>query len=103
MKKRLNLNLTSTLVVAAVVALTSLLAFLSIDGFDRNSAGKNHKALEDAIRKAAVQCYAIEGSYPPNIDYLTEHYGIVLNNSAYFYDYQTIGSNVMPDITVIRK
>lgn len=103
LKKRPNLNLISTLVVAAILALTALLAFLSINGFDRHAAGQTQGALEEAIRKAAVQCYAIEGSYPPDIDYLAEHYGIVLNKDAYFYEYQTIGSNVMPDIAVIRK
>lgn len=103
MKRRLNLYLISTIVVAVLLTGIAVLAFLSIDGLDRNSAGKSQKALEEAIRNAAVQCYAIEGSYPPDIDYLAEHYGIVLNKDVYFYNYQTIGSNVMPDITVMKK
>jgi hypothetical protein len=98
-----NLTLTSSIIAIAVLVLTAAAAFFSIDGFGANVGSKNTKALEEAIRKAAVQCYAIEGSYPPDLDYLASHYGIVLNDEVYFYHYQVSGSNIMPDIAVIKK
>lgn len=58
-------------------------------------------ALRDAIRRASVQCYAIEGRYPPSTEYLEEHYGILIDPSRYHVFYDGWASNVMPDITVL--
>ena len=38
---------------------------------------------EESIRRAAVSCYAAEGSYPQNVEYLTEHYGVQLDTRKY--------------------
>ena len=57
--------------------------------------------LVKAIRQASVQCYAIEGRYPPSVEYLEEHYGIVIDRDRYHVFYDGWASNVMPDITVL--
>ena len=54
-----------------------------------------------AIRQASVQCYAIEGRYPPSVEYLEEHYGIQIDRERYNVFYSGFASNIMPDITVI--
>ncbi len=56
--------------------------------------------IEKAVRRAAVECYALEGSYPPDLEYLTERYGLLLNDDRFFVDYQVTGSNLAPDIRV---
>lgn len=58
-------------------------------------------SLRDAIRRASVQCYAIEGRYPPSVEYLEDHYGIVIDRDRYYVFYDGWASNVMPDITVL--
>ena len=58
---------------------------------------------EKAITRAAIQCYALEGFYPPNLDYLIEHYGVVINEKRLYVDYIYLGSNLLPDITVLPK
>ncbi len=103
MKIRTKLKLTSMPVIAALVIVILLSAFWGMNGLEQNSSGKSLKTLEDAIRRAAVQCYALEGSYPPDLYYLADHYGIILNEDAYFYHYQMVGSNIMPDILVMKK
>ena len=57
---------------------------------------------QDALRRAAVSCYAIEGSYPTNVEYLVEHYGVLVDYDRYAVLYDCIGSNVMPYIEVVR-
>ena len=47
------------------------------------------------------RCYAIEGRYPPSIEYLEEHYGVMINRKKYNVFYDGFASNVMPDITVV--
>ena len=59
--------------------------------------------LETALRRAAVTCYAAEGIYPPDLDYLTKHYGVQIEESRYAVYYDVFADNLMPDITVLEK
>lgn len=56
---------------------------------------------EQGIRRAAVECYALEGFYPADLSYLSERYGIVLDETRFIVHYQYVASNLMPDITVL--
>lgn len=59
--------------------------------------------LSDAIKRSAVQCYAIEGFYPPNIEYLEDNYGLVVNHDNYVVSYNIFASNIMPEIEIYLK
>lgn len=90
-----------------IIAIVLLIAFMAesnigIDGFTKTADFERVKTVEVAIQKAAVQCYAIEGSYPP-FEYLVDHYGLLINESAYYYHYEFIASNIMPVIAVYKK
>lgn len=77
------------------------LAFLWASGEVGGRADQEALALaERSIRRAAVQCYALEGFYPTDVGYLEAHYGVTVDG-AYWVDYQYVASNLMPDITVL--
>lgn len=59
------------------------------------------ETLRQGITRACVQCYAIEGRYPPSVAYLEERYGIQIDEERYNVFYSGFASNLMPDITVI--
>lgn len=63
---------------------------------------EKQQALEDALQRACLQCYAIEGRYPPNIRYLKKHYGVVIDDSKFEVFYDIWADNIFPDITVIN-
>lgn len=87
------------LVIAAV-----LLIFLTgLSNLDRDRSEEGRQQLEDALRRAAVACYAAEGIYPPDLDYLKEHYGIQVDEEHYAVFYEVFASNLMPDITVLER
>lgn len=75
---------------------------IGIGEFSQTADIERVKTVEDAIRNAAVQCYAIEGNYPP-LEYLASEYGLILNDDAYYYHYEIIASNIMPVIAVYKK
>ena len=82
----------------ALVPLALLLAARSLGG----RAGREGLELaEQSIRRAAVQCYALEGFYPRTLDYLVENYGVTAGDGRYIISYQYVASNLMPDITVL--
>lgn len=91
--------------------LASLLIFIIVLGLFITGVGKVSETadeeglviVEDAIRRATVQCYAIEGEYPGSLDYLVQNYGLRIDENKYFVHYSPWGSNLMPDITVMRK
>lgn len=83
-----------------VVVLCFFTAMNNLQGGQRQE-GKEQ--LETALRRAAVTCYAAEGVYPPNLDYLTEHYGVQIEESRYTVYYDIFADNLMPDITVLEK
>ena len=69
---------------------------------EAGSDEQGFKTLEDTIRRACVHCYAVEGQYPPNLQYLEEHYGLNINSDKYTVYYYQVSSNLMPDITVLK-
>ena len=64
---------------------------------------KQQESLETALSRSIAQCYAVEGMYPPDLQYLKEHYGLTYDESEFLVDYESYGSNLMPEITVLRK
>ena len=75
--------------------------FLSgISSAEKSSASEGKKVLEQNIHKAVVSCYALEGAYPENLEYLKENYGLIIDETKYDVLYIAFASNIMPDISV---
>ena len=85
---------------ALVVVLCFFAAVSNLRGGQRQ---EGREQLETALRRAAVTCYAVEGIYPPDLDYLTEHYGVQIEESRYAVYYDIFADHLMPDITVLEK
>lgn len=69
---------------------------------ERSSRSEGIRVLEDSIRRAAVTCYAVEGSYPVSVSYIEEHYGVQIDKTKYAVHYEIFASNVMPDIIIVE-
>lgn len=50
-----------------------------------------------------MECYALEGYYPSDIDYLINNYHIIYNQDRFDIQYEVIASNIMPNITIIER
>ena len=50
-----------------------------------------------------MSCYAAEGSYPQNVQYLADHYGVQIDEKKFVVNYSIIGSNTMPYIEVVPR
>ena len=83
-------------IAAAVWFLTA------VGNLQAESREKARDQLEEAIRRAAVTCYANEGIYPPNVEYLQIHYGIQIDDERYAVHYDIFADNLMPEITVVE-
>ena len=54
------------------------------------------------MHNAALTCYAVEGAYPEDLDYLREHYGLAYDQSRYIVNYDAFASNLIPEIFVVE-
>ena len=85
-------------------ALIIILATLAgLDSFWKGHSASRPEDIQKAILDACVQCYALEGSYPPSLEYLENHYGLILDRDKYYFYYEVFASNVMPNVEVFRK
>lgn len=88
--------------IASVLLFAALIAVLvvGVRFFSGRASEQGADTLRDGIRRASVQCYAIEGRYPPSVEYLEKNYGIQIDRNRYNVFYNGFASNIMPEITV---
>ena len=96
-KKRGAALLTCLCVLALAVAI------FAFSGSRGDLDAETVEAIRDAVRQSALQCYVVEGFYPPDLAYLQEHYGLQVNTDQYYVVYEAFASNVPPTISVIQK
>lgn len=80
-----------------------LIFYLLIGSVSKTTIDKQEESLRNAINKNVMHCYAVEGYYPPSLDYLKEHYGLTYNEDLFVVDYRPIGSNIRPEFTILRQ
>ncbi len=89
------------LLSAALFLAVLALFVLGLDNISGITSRQEAEGLENSIRQSAVHCYALEGFYPDSLSYLEEHYGLTYDKDKYIVSYEIIGSNLMPDVSVI--
>ncbi len=92
------------IVIAAVVllALTALLV-LAAGRAGETTEQSESELLKNAIIRASVTCYAIEGRYPDSLQYIIDNYGVAVDAGRYIVSYDVFADNLMPDVRVLRK
>ena len=90
--------------IAIVLLMVLLLcgAWLLITRLGNKSGAAQTEFVTEAVHNAALTCYAVEGAYPTSLEYLRAHYGLAYDQSRYLVRYDSFGSNLMPDISVIE-
>lgn len=86
------------LFVALIVGFVLLVSSLT-----SASGGQEIRLVRDAVKNAALTCYAVEGRYPENLEYLREHYRLAFNEDRFIVEYDAFAENMMPYITVLER
>ncbi|MDR2133417.1 MAG: hypothetical protein LBP30_08805 [Clostridiales Family XIII bacterium] len=85
----------------AMFLIVLALFVLAVSEIAGKSENEGMHLTEESIRRAAVQCYALEGFYPADFEYLKEHYAVRPDERKYIIYYTYTASNLMPDIDVL--
>ena len=99
--KKSDLGVGVVLIVFAMALIVALWVGAGIVGHQAHEQGAH--TLRQSIIDAAMQCFAIEGSYPVDLDYLEENYGLSINTEEYSVIYEAFASNVLPSVVVKAK
>jgi len=78
-------------------------ALYSVEGAAGSSERLQHDMTLRAISRALADCYAIEGHYPPNIEYLYENYRVRVDEGKYFVIYEIFAPNIAPAVKLIDR
>ncbi|MCI8993916.1 MAG: hypothetical protein HFG80_14630 [Eubacterium sp.] len=93
----------SLIITVCIFAAVFFAFWFGISSVSTKADTEEIQTLEQALVRGITYCYATEGSYPESLADLKENYGFFYDEEKYFIDYQPLGSNIMPDFTVIRK
>lgn len=97
-------NKSSGILLSLCVFLVVLIIFIQgLSSLSDSTMRRQKESLENAITRSVTYCYTVEGAYPEDLDYLKDNYGLTYDEETFFVDYHVIGSNVLPDITIIEK
>ena len=100
LKTRILARINYSMVIFAAIIIFFIVA---ITRFSGDRAANQKEILTDALNRDIVHCYSIEGMYPPSLEYIEEHYGLSYDHERFIIDYESIASNLMPNVTVIEK
>lgn len=92
--------------IVTLIAMIAVIAGAALFAYSKavDSTGRHEKAaIKDAVISSAVQCCSIEGNYPQDLEYLKVNYGLQIDGDKYIVVYEAVGSNVMPQVTVLEK
>ena len=92
--------------IKMIYLLCPLVLILYIQGLssiDESTISRQQESLEKAINRDIIHCYAVEGFYPPSLEYIEDHYGLTYDKELFFVDYQPIASNLRPNVTILLK
>lgn len=100
-QKRTNLGLGIAL-IALVIALAVAL-WASFGVLSEQSKEQSAITIRETILDQAMQCFAVEGCYPPTLKYLEDHYGLSVDKEGFVITYEAFASNILPSVVVVPR
>lgn len=90
-------------VTLAVFALLLGMALYLLQGIGNVSQEQQVEQVRKAVRSALITCYAVEGRYPSDVQWLKDNYGLAYDEDRYIVSYDAFASNILPDVRVSVK
>ena len=89
--------------LAVAVLLLAAVLLLGRLNPGRDLSEESAAAIRAAVERGALQCYAVEGIYPPDLKYLEDNYGLQINTADFYVTYDAFASNLPPTVLVTSK
>ncbi len=96
-------NVFKLLLPILLFAMIAIVVVVGVQNVSSSSGSEQLVVMEQAVRRSVVQSYAIEGRYPNSLEYLERNYGLILDRDRFVYHYRVNGTNLLPEIAVLKK
>lgn len=101
--KKINLYFLSSIIAVLIMAVVVVIIFFGVDDYSKSYSEKSINEIRVTVLGYVSQCYALEGEYPPDLAYLEQNYGLLLDRDKYIYHYELFAANIFPDVKVFAK
>ncbi len=101
--KKLNFRALPAALGIVLFAVMILWLVIALGNASRASDEERLAQVKQSVENGITLCYAAEGVYPDSLEYLTQSYGVVFDESRYLVHYERFASNVRPTVTVIQR
>ena len=91
------------IIIIALALVVLILAATLVGRVDNRQKETETESVREAVLNAALTCYAVEGAFPAELSYLTEHYGLLYDEEQYIIYYDAFASNLPPEIRVHER
>lgn len=103
-RSRFNFVITAENIIFGIIFFVILITLIGgLNDTAENSLEEGRKIAEYSLTRAAASCFAFEGIYPSDYEYLAENYGVSIDTDKYVIHYSSIAPNLMPDIGIYLK
>ena len=86
-----------------VILVMIVLAVVLVNRIVASQEKAETEIVREAIKTAALTCYAVEGAYPDSLDYLRQYYRLAYDDERYLVTYDAFSSNLIPAIYVMER
>lgn len=74
-----------------------------VTNISKSNIMNEKEILSEALQRDIVHCYAVEGMYPPSLQYIEDHYGLIYDKKKFIVNYVNEGSNITPSVIIIER
>jgi len=79
-----------------------VIVLVGLSQAEEASRAEGVRILEEAIMRASVHSYAVDGHFPESLDYIVETFGIFIDTTRFVVHYEVFAQNLLPDIRVFE-
>ena len=90
-------------ILAAAILAVILLVYAIAGDSGKDLGEESAAAIQEAVQRSALQCYVVEGVYPPDLEYLQNNYGLQVNTEDFYVTYEAFASNLPPTVRVVVR
>lgn len=102
--KRFSLQKALTYVLPIVLFTVMLTWFvLALSNAGESTSRNELAAVRSTVENGITMCYAIEGAYPEDLEYLVENYGVIYDSQKYIVYYDRFAANIRPTVSVLER
>lgn len=106
MKKRKYANRGAWIPLILGLLLFAAVAVWMVRGVQQAAQVSDQEGLrmaQEAVERAVVSCYSLEGVYPATYEDLKAKSGLAIDEEKYIVFYDIFASNIRPSVTVVER